>query len=213
MERQIKFRGKRVGNSEWVVGDLLHIAGGCLIYFGSDNDTAEPDIEKSNPIAVEFFKDEIAVVDPDSVGQFVGLKDSAGREIYEGDIIRTDIAACNFADGACGTVTFLRVVGYDEDKAGYYPFLEEHGMYSHYDWEIIGNMHDQELAYEGKKYKPLLVSDEKGVCEKCPLYGKCHLGFSNFVCEVFDGLQLLDDNKVVILQEIHDTPSLISDKR
>lgn len=65
MKRILKFRGKRSDNGEWVVGDLLHIAGGCLIYFGSDTDTTEPDIEKSNPIAVEFFKDEIAVVDPD----------------------------------------------------------------------------------------------------------------------------------------------------
>lgn len=55
--RIIKFRGKRSDNGEWVVGDLLHIAGGCLIYFGSDTDTTEPDIEKSNPIAVEFFKE------------------------------------------------------------------------------------------------------------------------------------------------------------
>ena len=201
MERTLKFRGKRFDNGEWVVGSLLSIEDTCFIIEEGDFD-----FDYRTEAHAFWFDCTEKEVNPDTVGQFVGLKDSAGREIYEGDIIRTDI-------GACGTVTFLRVVGYDEEKAGFYPFLEEHGMYSHYDWEIIGNMHDRELTYEGKKYKPVIVSDEKGVCEKCPLYGKCHLGFSNYVCEIFDGLQLLDDNKVVILQEIHDNPSLISDKQ
>lgn len=187
MNRKIIFRGKNRCRKEWLYGSLSQYGDGS---YGIDG----------------------VPVETDSVGQFVGLKDSTGSEIYEGDIIRTDTAACNFADGAYGTVTFLRVVEYDEEKAGFYPFLEEHGMYSHYDWEIIGNMHDRELTYDGKKYKPLLVPNDEKVCDKCPLNGKCHLGFSNYVCEIFDGLQLLDDNKVVILQEIHDNPDLLNGK-
>ena len=35
MNREIKFRGKRKDNGEWVYGDLRHIAGGTLIYHGS----------------------------------------------------------------------------------------------------------------------------------------------------------------------------------
>ena len=70
MNRTIKFRGKRLDNGEWVYGDLLHIAGGCLIYFGSDTETESSDIQSDSKVAVELQKDEIAVVDPDTVGQF-----------------------------------------------------------------------------------------------------------------------------------------------
>ena len=86
--RKYKFRGQRADNGKWVYGDLLYIAGGCMIYFGSSTDTVEPDIENSSPVAVELFNEEVAVVDPATVSQFTGLLDRNGQEIYEGDILK-----------------------------------------------------------------------------------------------------------------------------
>lgn len=147
MNRQIKFRGKRKDTGEWVYGDLLHIDGGCLIYFGSQTEAETPYIEKSSPIAVELFKTEIAVVEPDSVGQFTGLCDKNGTPIYEGDIIRY---IGNY-DGD----EFFRVVKYD--VASFEPLYSSFIMtaYDEESWilevipRIIGNIHDNPDLMKG----------------------------------------------------------------
>ena len=68
MKREIKFRGIRLDNGKWVIGDLILIKGGALIL----------------PIGKGWDQH---MVDAETVGQFTGLKDKDGRDIYEGDII------------------------------------------------------------------------------------------------------------------------------
>lgn len=65
MNREIKFRGKRLDNGEWVYGDLLRTPDGFAI----------------------LKSDECAPVDPATIDQFTGFYDRVGKEIYEGDIV------------------------------------------------------------------------------------------------------------------------------
>lgn len=123
--REILFRGKRIDNGEWVYGYYVfrRKRRGA---FGQTITELDFDTHYIVSIRGESFE-----VDPSSVGQYTGLTDKNGKEIFEGDIVRDN-------NGQTYEMVFI-------EKYNCYYFVYKSSVYAGIkpkDIEVIGNIHD-----------------------------------------------------------------------
>ncbi len=123
--REIKFRAKARYGGDWGYGVLLKKKEFIYLFSGKPKGNIRLQVTK-----------EVEEVLPETVGQFTGLHDKNGAEIYEGDIVHID----NYDEGWDSVVEFnggafaVDVEGRDYDYTAI--------GWTEYQSIIIGNIHE-----------------------------------------------------------------------
>lgn len=155
--RTIKFKAKTLMAGEWIVGDLVCANGKTFIKNEDEPDKVFPICKKVNP---------------DTVCQFTGLLDKNGKEIYEGDVLRSDsYPFSSIQDNEIDN--YYEIIGWSDEAASFCMVAAKNPKSSvrgvsdgiadgisqekMQDFEVIGNVHDEEW----KQYREYIQEEDE----------------------------------------------------
>lgn len=162
--RTIKFKAKnRV--CEWVKGDLLQHLDGTVYIGDNEGPWTDDGFHNSDYKHVE-------IVDPDTVCQFTGLLDKNGKEIYDGDVLRSDKYPFSCIEDK-EIDNYYEIIGWSDEAASFCmvsaknPKSSVRGVSDGIadgisqekmkDFEVIGNVHDEEW----KQYREYIQEEDE----------------------------------------------------
>ena len=138
MEREIQFRGKRY-NGKWVYGSLVV----------SENINPAIYYEIGKGLVKQF---DWCYVNSDTVGQYTGLRDKNGKEIFEGDILQDEYDSkimhiVRYDDSICSYTAWCPLVHDNWEKGNMISkkWINEFGKI------VIGNIHDNPELIKGSR--------------------------------------------------------------
>lgn len=137
--REILFRGKRTDNGEWVEGYYYKAK-----YCRTDDELCDyitvPHPKEYNEPSSHY------IVNPETVGQYTGLKDKNGIKIFESDIV--NCKTINYFFGNCKVVYRNSLARYCIISADglIFPMEEES-----FEYEVVGNVHDNPELLGGNR--------------------------------------------------------------
>lgn len=132
MKGEVKFRGQLIDGGEWAYGSLVKADKG---FCGIATYAKKYHDGKIRAIIVE--------VDPATVGQYTGLKDENGVEIYEGDVFN------GFGDGIWGIVEWDEYLLQFQCSWSNMPTAANICSIVKLGSHIIGNIHDNPELLKG----------------------------------------------------------------
>lgn len=136
--RQITFRGKSKHTGKWLYGDLLRNVNGDF--------AVVPPFDMYGHNECSIYE-----VEEDTIGQFTGLADKNGKEIYEGDVLECIGERSDNKD----KVYRREVVFYGsafcmvEELFSWINPLFNHLVNQELLWSICGNIHDNPELLKG----------------------------------------------------------------